>query len=94
VWLITQMKPRNGQPVLEIIADSDAMIVKGLIAVLLTIYSGKTPQEILAIDVKGIFEKLGLDRHLSTARKNGLNEMVRRIRELAAHAILKGERGT
>ena len=78
---------------MEIVADSDAMIVKGLIAVLLTIYSGKTPGEILAIDVKDIFEQLGLNRHLSTARKNGLNGMVQRIRELAAAIEEAGERG-
>ena len=87
VWLITKLESPNGQPVVEIIADSDAMIVKGLIAVLLIIYTGKTPEEILAVDVKDIFEKLGLDRHLSTARKNGLNGMVKRIRELAAMSV-------
>lgn len=92
VWLITNLKhANNGQPVMEILADSDAMIVKGLIAVLLTIYSGKTPREILDIDVKDIFEQLGLNRHLSTARKNGLNGMVQRIRGLAASAIAEEE---
>lgn len=87
VWLITNVKDTNGQSVMEILADSDAMIVKGLIAVLLTIYSGKTPRDILDIDVKDIFEQLGLNRHLSTARKNGLNGMVQRIRGLAASVI-------
>lgn len=91
VWLITNLKHPDGQPVMEILADSDAMIVKGLIAVLLTIYSGKTPREILDIDVKDIFEQLGLNRHLSTARKNGLNGMVQRIRGLAASAIAEEE---
>ena len=82
VWLIAEAKPTS-PPTVEILADSDAMIVRGLIAVLLTIYSGRTPQEILATDVHDIFEKLGLDRHLSTARKNGLMGMVQRIRAFA-----------
>jgi cysteine desulfuration protein SufE len=64
-------------------ADSDAIIVRGLIAVLLAIYSGKTAEEILAIDVRAIFSKLGLDRHLSPMRRNGLNGMVKRIRDFA-----------
>lgn len=91
VWLITEVKSDDGRPVMEIRADSDAMIVKGLIAVLLTIYSGKTPEEILAVDAKNIFEQLGLSRHLSTARKNGLGSMVQRIRGLAA-LVAEGEK--
>ncbi len=96
VWMTTQIKRTNGEPVVEIAADSDAKIVKGLIAVLLTIYSGKTPAEILALDVKDIFDQLGLSRNLSPARKNGLNGMVQRIRSYAALALESektGERG-
>ena len=92
VWLITDIKRTNGEPVIEIIADSDSQIVKGLIAVLLTIYSGKTPKEMLAIDVKEIFDRLGLSRNLSPQRKNGLNGMVQKIRGLAA-MIREGEQG-
>lgn len=83
VWLITRVRTEGERTTLDIIADSDAMIVKGLIAVLLTLYSGKTPEEILAIEPRDVFNQLGLDRHLSPARKNGLNGMVQRIRELA-----------
>ncbi len=83
VWLITRVRTEGDQTTLDIIADSDAMIVKGLIAVLLTLYSGKSPEEILAIEPRDVFNQLGLDRHLSPARKNGLNGMVQRIRELA-----------
>jgi cysteine desulfuration protein SufE len=59
------------------------MIVKGLIAVLLAMFSGRTCQEILATDVESIFERLGLKRHLAPARRNGLYSMVNRIRGLA-----------
>jgi cysteine desulfuration protein SufE len=86
VWLKIDVK-ENTPPTIEIIADSDAMIVKGLISVLLTIYSGKTPEAILQTDVKSIFHQIGLDQHLSTARKNGLNGMVKRVRELAAQNV-------
>ena len=82
VWMVTEVT-QNGQPTIHIRADSDAMIVRGLIAVLLTIFSGRTPQEILSTDVKGIFSRLGLERHLSTTRRNGLYSMVERIRRVA-----------
>jgi cysteine desulfuration protein SufE len=81
-----RLKPEGGQGVVDITADSDAKIVKGLIAVLLTIYSGKTPEEILALDVKDLFDQLGLSRNLSPARKNGLNGMVQKIRAFAGLA--------
>ena len=87
VWMTIRLKPNNGQPIVDITADSDAKIVKGLIAVLLTIYSGKTPEEILALDVKDLFGQLGLSRNLSPARKNGLNGMVQKIRSFAALAL-------
>ena len=86
VWLVAEVNHESDPPRIEIRADSDAMIVRGLIAVLLTVYSGRTPQEILATDVEAIFTRLGLDRHLSTARKNGLRGMVQRIRDLARQA--------
>lgn len=65
-------------------ADSDAHIVKGLIAVLLIIYNGKTPEEILAIDIRQIFTKLGLDGNLSPTRRNGFFSMVQKIQTTAA----------
>ena len=82
VWLIAELIQDDGSK-LEIRADSDAMIVKGLIAVLLMIYNGKTPNEILETDVRTIFEKLGLNQHLSSQRKNGLAGMVERVRRIA-----------
>ena len=72
----------NGQ--ITIVADSDAFIVKGLIALLLMIYSGKKAVEILNTDGEAVLERLQLAAHLSPTRKNGLFAMVRRIRELAA----------
>jgi cysteine desulfuration protein SufE len=68
---------------ITIVADSDAFIVKGLIAVLLTIYSGKTAREILDTDGPAQLDRLQLASHLSPTRKNGLFAMVQRVRELA-----------
>lgn len=87
VWMtVRPVADEAGQTRLDIHADSDAMIVKGLIAVLLTVYNGKTPREAIETDVAEIFTKLSLDRHLSSARKNGLAGMVKRIREEARQA--------
>ena len=87
VWMtVRPVRDETGETRLDIRADSDAMLVKGLIAVLLTVYNGKTPREVLDTDVAAVFTKLGLDRHLSSARKNGLAGMVKRIREEAARA--------
>ena len=69
---------------IEFLADSDAHIVRGLIAILMMIYSGRTPTEILAVPIKDHFAKLGLDEHLSPLRSNGLHSMVERIRTTAA----------
>ncbi|MBI1310424.1 cysteine desulfuration protein SufE [bacterium] len=85
VWMVAALSD-DARPVLELIADSDAMIVKGLLSVILLAYSGRTPQEILDVDIEGIFRRLGLDRHLSTARRNGLAGMVKRVRQIAAEA--------
>jgi cysteine desulfuration protein SufE len=82
VWLITETKPGD-PPVIEIQADSDSMIVRGLIAVLLMAYSGKSAREILQTDIQQIFSRLGLNRQLSSARRNGLAGMVQRIRTIA-----------
>lgn len=83
VWLTTGLKQVGDHKVLEINADSDALIVKGLIAVLLAIYNQKTPEEVLAIDVKDYFSQLQLDKYLSSQRKNGLFGMVERVQQEA-----------
>jgi cysteine desulfuration protein SufE len=68
---------------LQLSADSDAFIVKGLLAVVLAAYNNKTPAEILDFDIEAYFEELGLMRHLSATRGNGLRAMVARIRDEA-----------
>lgn len=64
--------------------DSDAMIVRGLIAVLHRLYDGLSPGEVLNVDAREAFGRLGLNEHLSAQRSNGLRAMVERIRETAA----------
>lgn len=64
-------------------ADSDAFIVKGLLAVVLAAYNGQTPAAILAFDIEAYFSKLNLLKHLSVTRGNGLRAMVKRIRDTA-----------
>jgi cysteine desulfurase/selenocysteine lyase len=71
--------------VIEFIADSDAAIVRGLIALLTQIYSGQTAVAILEFDAQDFFHRLGLDSHLSMTRRNGLTAMVERIRQIAAN---------
>ena len=82
VWMVPQTKPTQPGK-LFFLADSDAHIVKGLIAVLMSVYSGKTTREIQAIDIKNIFEKLGLEEHLSPNRRNGFFAMVEKIKYYA-----------
>lgn len=65
-------------------ADSDAFIVKGLLAVVLAAFNGKTPQEIESVDIAGYFQRLDLLQHLSSTRGNGLKAMVKRIQDIAA----------
>jgi len=81
VWLVTERDPRGR---LAFRGDSDAHIVRGLIAILLKLYSGRTAQEILAFDARRGFETLGLAGALSAQRSNGLFAMVERIRRDAA----------
>ena len=84
VWLTTQTDAAAGT--LRFQGDSDAFIVKGLVAVVLTIYDGRTPQEILALDAEPILSQLGLAEHLSPQRSNGLKAMIERIRAVASAA--------
>lgn len=87
VWIVDRVEPGSdpgAPPTLHFTADSDAHIVKGLIAVLLAIYNGRTPREILAVDIKNAIARLGFAQHLSPNRANGLFSMVERIRALAA----------
>ena len=88
VWLSTSVKPNGGTgPVLTFMGDSDAHIVRGLIAILFALYSGKGAKEILATDAVALFEKLGLRDHLTPQRSNGFRSMVDRIRRDANAAL-------
>ncbi|NJO23150.1 MAG: SufE family protein [Sphingomonadales bacterium] len=88
VWLTTDVDTDDrGDKRLTFRGDSDAHIVRGLIAILFAIYSGRTAKGILATDVQGILGGLGLREHLTPQRSNGLNSMVERIRGDAARAL-------
>ncbi|HKT53188.1 MAG TPA: SufE family protein [Caulobacteraceae bacterium] len=84
VWLIAE---RRADGALVFRGDSDAHIVRGLIAILLRLYSGRRPDEILAFDAKAAFDRLGLAGALSSQRSNGLFSMVQRIRRDAEDAL-------
>ena len=91
VWLSTSIRP-NGTagPVLLFEGDSDAHIVRGLIAVLFALYSGKAARDILSADAVKLFEQLGLREHLTPQRSNGFRSMVDRIRRDANAALAAG----
>ncbi len=86
VWLISHAKGQGPDAVLDFRGDSDAHIVRGLIAVLLALYSGRTAREILATDEKAVLARLGLNDHLTPQRSNGLASMVARIKSDARAA--------
>lgn len=86
VWLATDIQRRNGAEVFTFLADSDAHIVRGLIAILSAIYNGQPLDEVPAIDPEPIFDGLGLKEHLTPQRSNGLASMVARIQADAAAA--------
>lgn len=87
VWLASRIETgHDGQLHLILAGDSDALIVRGLVAVLLALYQGKTPQEILAVDAEREFAALGLKEHLTPQRSNGFAAMVQRIRADAERA--------
>ena len=88
VWLTTSVRPDgSGGPILTFRGDSDAHIVRGLIAILFALYSDKSARDILATDSYALFERLGLREHLTPQRSNGLKSMVARIRAEAATAL-------
>jgi cysteine desulfuration protein SufE len=88
VWLATNVRPNGaGGPVLAFDGDSDAHIVRGLIAVLFALYSGRHAREILSTDAIALFQKLGLGEHLTPQRSNGFRAMVERIRRDAVAAL-------
>lgn len=92
VWLYSKINQnKNGEKVLNFVGDSDAFIVKGLIAILIAIYSEKKPSEILEIKHEDIFTKFGLQNHLSPQRSNGLLSMIQKIKDDANASIISGD---
>jgi cysteine desulfuration protein SufE len=79
VWITTEVQDANGAPILVFRGDSDAHIVRGLIAILFMLFSGRTADEILSCDAPAVLARLGLDEHLTPQRSNGLFAMVKRI---------------
>ena len=87
VWLTTNVAPGPSGPVLRFAGDSDAHIVRGLIAILFAMYSGRSARDILSTDAVATFERLGLREHLTPQRSNGFRSMVERIRIDARAAL-------
>jgi cysteine desulfuration protein SufE len=88
VWLDTSVRPNGaGGPVLSFVGDSDAHIVRGLIAILFAMYSERSAKDILATDAVALFEKMGLREHLTPQRSNGFRSMVERIHADARAAL-------
>ena len=88
VWLSKRIERNgSGEALLKYLGDSDAHIVRGLIAILLTLYSGHTPREILATDALSVFDEFGFREHLTPQRSNGLRAMAERIRSDARQAL-------
>ncbi|MBB3238095.1 SufE family protein [Phyllobacterium endophyticum] len=86
VWLKSTLND-DADPVIELVGDSDAHIVRGLVAIMMVLYSGKRASEIMAIDPEAVLKKLGLDEHLTPQRSNGLRAMIGRIRNEAQNAL-------
>ncbi len=86
VWLATE-RGEGANPVLTFRGDSDALIVRGLVALAVAINSGKKASDVAATDTVAIFDQLGLKAHLSSQRSNGLRSMVARIKRDAEAAL-------
>lgn len=86
VWLVPEIEGEGASAVFRFRGDSDAVIVRGLIAVLAALYNGLTVEKVGEVDAREELGKLGLNEHLSSQRSNGLRAMVARIREVAARA--------
>ena len=86
VWLVPELEGDGDAATFHFRGDSDAMIVRGLIAILIALYDGLTVKETLFVDANQELGRLGLDDHLSSQRSNGLRAMVQRIRDIATAA--------
>ena len=84
VWLVSE-KRQSSPIIIDFHGDSDAHIVRGLVAIVTSAFTGRTPNEIIALDADDLLKSLGLDAHLSQQRSNGLRAMIRRIKAEAAN---------
>ncbi len=87
VWLETGSETKDGKQILVFHGDSDAHIVRGLVAVVIAIFSGRPPETILATDADIVFRQLSLREHLTPQRSNGVNSMILRIKSDARAAV-------
>ena len=86
VWLVSD-RGKGPDPVLTFLGDSDAHIVRGLVAIMLALFSGHRASEIVTTDAEALMRSLGLDEHLTPQRANGLRAMVKRIKHDAQAAL-------
>ncbi len=86
VWLVPELEGQGAGARFTFHGDSDAMIVRGLIAVLIALYDGLTVEDVMTVDAQAELGRLGLNDHLSAQRSNGLRAMVQRIRDIAEAA--------
>jgi cysteine desulfuration protein SufE len=87
VWLSKRIDRGHDEPRINYRGDSDAHIVRGLVAIVLTLFSGRTPKEILSTDALAVFEEFGFREHLTPQRSNGLRSMVERIKTDARETL-------
>lgn len=87
VWLETGVAPGPGGPAMHLRGDSDAHIVRGLVALVTAFYGGRPPGEVLGADVQALLGRIGLSEHLTPQRSNGVRAMVERIRSDARAAL-------
>jgi cysteine desulfuration protein SufE len=87
VWLTTRLDHTEAGPRLRLAGDSDAHIVRGLVALLISLYNGKSPADAVATDAQDVFRALELEQHLTPQRSNGVRSMVERIRRDAQAAL-------
>ena len=87
VWLVTSQSGADDNPTLTFVGDSDALIVKGLIAIMLSLYSGKPAKDIVSTDAMALLQDINLQENLSRQRANGLAAMIDRIQHEARSAL-------
>ncbi len=88
VWLVTDKGP-GPDPVVRFQGDSDAHIVRGLVAIMLALFSGRRASEVVKTDAEALMRSLGLDEHLTPQRANGLRSMVKRMKGDAEAALVQ-----